>query len=401
MNIGGRLKQKPAVATVINRPGVPDFGWLVMTDLKRSLVTVLAGSIREIWILNRFAAMIIQVVADYHQDLLAKNCRPAFDVKKSNALLLSLLYPAIILFMKIVLVNNLTKKFKQFTAVNNISFFLQEGEILGLLGPNGAGKTTTIQMLLGVLLPTAGRISYFGKDFFQHREEILDQVNFSSTYTNLPWDLTVFENLHYTAYLYQITDRKKRINKIIDIFRLGKLVNQRLDQLSSGQITRVNLAKAFINFPKVLLLDEPTASLDPESARYIRDFLLSQRERFKVSIIFTSHNMAEVEEVCDRVIFINHGKIIADDTPANLARTIEICHVELNVPDGLKRTIEKCEKENLKYRLTGRYIIVDLKETKIPQFLHDLMRMGVTYNQIAIDKPTLEDYFIAKAKQSK
>ena len=302
--------------------------------------------------------------------------------------------------MDILQVKNLTKKFGKFTAVNNISFSLKEGEILGFLGPNGAGKTTTIQMLLGVLTPTLGQIFYFGKELQSNREKILENVNFSSTYTNLPWELTVKENLTYLSYLYQIKNRKQRIEKIVKIFRLEKLLNQQLQELSSGQLTRVNLAKALINFPKILLLDEPTASLDPEAASYIRHFLLKQRQQFKVSIIFTSHNMAEVEEVCDRVIFINHGKIIDDDTPQNLARKIETCHVELNVADGLKRTIEFCQEQKINYKLEGRYIIVDLKEKEIPQFLQTLMEKGVSYDQIAIDKPTLEDYFLLTAKKT-
>jgi ABC-2 type transport system ATP-binding protein len=302
--------------------------------------------------------------------------------------------------MDILQVKNLTKKFGNFLAVNNISFSLKEGEILGILGPNGAGKTTTIQMLLGVLTPTSGEIFYFGKKFQSNREKILENVNFSSTYTNLPWELTVKENLTYLSYLYQIKNRKQRIEKIVKIFRLEKLLNQQLQELSSGQLTRLNLAKALINFPKILLLDEPTAFLDPEAASYIRHFLLKQRQQFKVSIIFTSHNMAEVEEVCDRVIFINHGKIIDDDTPQNLARKIETCHVELNVADGLKRTIEICEEKKINYKLEGRYIIVDLKEKEIPQFLQTLMEKGVSYDQIAIDKPTLEDYFLLTAKKT-
>jgi len=302
--------------------------------------------------------------------------------------------------MDILQVKNLTKKFGSFVAVDNISFSLKEGEILGFLGPNGAGKTTTIQMLLGVLMPTSGEISYFGKDFRLNREKILENVNFSSTYTNLPWELTVKENLFYLSYLYRIKNRRQRIEKIVKIFRLEKLLDQQLQQLSSGQLTRLNLAKALINFPKILLLDEPTASLDPEAASYIRHFLLKQRQQFKVSIILTSHNMAEVEEVCDRVIFINHGKIIDDDTPTNLARKIETCHVELNVADGLKRTIEICQEKKINYKLEGRYIIVDLKEKEIPQFLQTLMEKGVSYDQIAIDKPTLEDYFLLTAKKT-
>ena len=175
--------------------------------------------------------------------------------------------------MAILAVSNLTKKFKEFIAVDNVSFDLKQGEILGLLGPNGAGKTTTIQMLLGILTPTSGSVSYFGKDLKKHREEILEKVNFSSTYTTLPWLLTVKECLHFLSYLYQISDRKKRISEIIEIFKLEELLNEKIQTLSSGQLTRVNLAKALINSPRVLLLDEPTASLDPDTAAYIRDFL--------------------------------------------------------------------------------------------------------------------------------
>ena len=230
-------------------------------------------------------------------------------------------------------VKNLSKVFgppaNVFTAVDNISFFVEEGEILGFLGPNGAGKTTTIQMMLGVLTPSGGSINYFGKDLNHNREEILEHVNFSTTYTNLPWALSVRENLTFISYLYDIKNRKKRVEEIVEIFKLGELTNKTMSQLSAGQQTRVNLAKAFVNKPKVLLLDEPTASLDPDIASYIRNIILEDRDLHKTTILWTSHNMAEVEEMCDRVIFINKGKIIADDTPDNLARSIQIAHVEL------------------------------------------------------------------------
>lgn len=303
--------------------------------------------------------------------------------------------------MDILRVSNLTKKFGAFTAVDNISFSLQEGEILGMLGPNGAGKTTTIQMLLGVLEPTAGDIRYFGKPLAAHHEEILERVNFSSSYTHLPWNLTVRENLRFMSYLYGIPDRPAQIQKIIALFRLNEFLNQPLVELSAGQLTRVNLAKAFLNSPRVLLLDEPTASLDPEAAKYIREFLLHERSRFQVSIILTSHNMAEVDEVCDRVVFINRGKIIADDTPETLARSIQTCHVELLIRDGLKRTIDYCAELRLDQRVEGRYIIVDVKEREIPAFLRGLMDRGIAYDEISIDKPTLEDYFLAVAGRDK
>lgn len=301
--------------------------------------------------------------------------------------------------MNILAVNNLSKKFKDKVAVNDISFSLQEGEILGLLGPNGAGKTTTLQMLLGVLTPTTGLIKYFGKDLGENRTEILEEVNFSSTYTKLPWRLSVKENLTFISYLYQIKNRQSRIKEIVKIFKIEQLINMPMTDLSAGQLTRVNLAKAFINYPKILLLDEPTASLDPDVATYIRDFLLEERKKFNVSIIITSHNMAEVEEVCNRVIFINNGKIIANDTPVGLAKTIEISHVELLVKDGLKRTEEFCQKQSYAYKIDGRYIVVDVKEREIAQFLRDLMNKGVYYDEISINKPTLEDYFLQMTRK--
>ena len=298
-------------------------------------------------------------------------------------------------------VKNLTKRFGNFTAVDNISFELREGEILGLLGPNGAGKTTTIQMLLGILTPTLGSITYFGKKLAEHREEILEQVNFSSTYTNFPWNLTVKEVLTYMSYLYAINNRKKRLGKIVEIFKINDLANKQIHELSSGQITRVNLAKAFLNFPKILLLDEPTASLDPDVARYIRDFLLNEQKEFNVSIILTSHNMAEVEEVCDRVIFIDNGKLIADNTPENLAKSVEISHVELLMIDAIKKAMQYFKSNNFPYRLEGKYIIVDVREKNIPELLRDLMDKKIFYDEISIQKPTLEDYFLHITSKAK
>ncbi len=296
-------------------------------------------------------------------------------------------------------VKNLTKKFGKFIAVDNISFSMADGEILGLLGPNGAGKTTTIQMLLGILVPTAGKIEYFGKNLFSHKEEILEKVNFSSTYTNLPWLMTVRENLTFVSYLYEIKNRRQRLEKIVSLFRLAELLNKKISELSSGQNTRVNLAKAFINFPKILLLDEPTASLDPETAKYMREFLLKERNEFGVSIVFTSHNMAEVEEVCDRVIFINSGKIVADDTPDNLAKSIEICHVNLVLIQGIEKAKKYFEAKDILYRVEGRSIICDIKEKNISSFLNDLNEENINYSEISIEKPTLEDYFLEAAKK--
>ncbi len=302
--------------------------------------------------------------------------------------------------MAILSVSQLEKKFKKgsetFVAIDDISFDMQEGEILGILGPNGAGKTTTIQMLLGVMRPTSGTINYFGKSIFDHESEIKEKLNFSTTYINLPWRLTVRENLTFTSYLYDIPDRRRRVDQIIELFRLQELEQMMQGDLSAGQLTRVNLAKSLINFPKVLLLDEPTASLDPEVSQFIREFLLNQRKQFQLSIIFTSHNMAEVEEMCDRIIFINKGKVVADDTPEKLAQTIEFAHVELVLPD-IEKAISYCKKHKIPFKHEAKNLIVDIKEKEIAQFLQKLSDENIRYDEISIEKPTLEDFFLQVA----
>ena len=294
--------------------------------------------------------------------------------------------------MNVLEVKNLTKKYNDFVAVDNVSFNLAQGEIVGFLGPNGAGKTTTLQMLLGVLLPTHGSVEYFGMELHKNRTEILEKVNFSSTYTNLPWLLTVKECLTYTSYLYKIKNRSEKVNEIVKLFKLEKLLGRRINELSAGQTTRVNLAKAFLNDPEVLLLDEPTASLDPDIAIYIRNFLLEYRKTHKLSIVITSHNMAEVTSLCDRVIFINHGKLIANDTPQNLAKTINVSHLELLITEG----IERIESLGIASKITkekNRFFI-ELHEDQITEYLRKLHDANIHFSEIAIKKPTLEDYFL-------
>ncbi len=301
--------------------------------------------------------------------------------------------------MKVLRAENLVKRFKGFTAVDDISFELKEGEILGMLGPNGAGKTTTIQMLLGILTPTGGRVEYFGLDFAKHREEILEKVNFSSTYVNLPWNLTVRENLTFISWLYAIPDRKKRLEEVRESFKLDDLWHKRTSELSSGQLTRLNLAKAFLNSPRVLLLDEPTASLDPGVARSVREFLTAEQKRSGLSIVFTSHNMSEVEEVCDRVIFVNRGKIIGDDTPRNLASSVSLGHVELRILAGLSAAQKYCKQRGFVHRTEKDFLRADLPNREIAEFLRELMVLGVRYDDISIEKATLEDYFLKVARQ--
>jgi ABC-2 type transport system ATP-binding protein len=189
------------------------------------------------------------------------------------------------------------KRTRPVIAVDDVSFVVATGEIVGLLGPNGAGKTTIIQMLLGATTKSRGNIEYFGQDMDKHRSEVLEWVSYASAYTRLPWQLTVFENLMVYARMYNVPDPSKRIHKLLAEFKMEKFAKKRMGSLSAGQTTRVILAKAFINYPKLILLDEPTASLDPESAQTVRQFLIRQQKKYKVAMLFTSHNMTEVAEV--------------------------------------------------------------------------------------------------------
>ncbi|MFO0707539.1 MAG: ABC transporter ATP-binding protein [Nitrospira sp.] len=215
-------------------------------------------------------------------------------------------------------VHNLTKRFGEFTAVNGISFAIRPGEILGLLGPNGAGKTTTMHMLLGLITPTAGTIAMFGLDLATHREEVLQQVNFSSTYISMPMSLTVEENLWVVARLYGLTDIPRRVDDIVKKLEMDEFRHKATRKLSSGQMTRLTLAKAFMTEPKILFLDEPTASLDPDIAHKIRALLKEERRASGLSILYTSHNMREMEEMSDRIIFLQRGNIVAEGTASEI-----------------------------------------------------------------------------------
>lgn len=215
----------------------------------------------------------------------------------------------------VVEVKNLTKIFNGFTAVDKVTFEIKKGEILGILGPNGAGKTTIIHMLTGVTAPTGGRIRIFGLDFHNNRESILKRINFSSTYSSMPYSLTVRENLRIFAILYGVKDRKKRIDELLEIFGIKELNKKLVRHLSSGQITRLCLVKALLNNPGILLLDEPTASLDPDMADKTRSLLKKFRKERGLSIIYTSHNMKEMEDMSDRLIFLDRGRILATGAP--------------------------------------------------------------------------------------
>lgn len=282
-----------------------------------------------------------------------------------------------------------------FVAVNDISFKLNAGEILGFLGPNGAGKTTTIQLLLSVMTPTKGSIYYFGNELQKNRSSALKHISFASTYVKLPGKLTVYENLAIAGQLYGITRStiSAKVKEFLQFFDMWHLQDRPCSTLSAGQTTRVMLIKAFLTDPKVVLLDEPTAALDPNIAYEIRSFILHQKKELGTSVLLTSHNMDEVAQVCDRIIVLKEGTIIADDTPKKLASSVSGAHISFVITDGLRRTLEYLQKRSINHHVKDRRLEITMDDEKIPQLLTDLMQMGVIYSHIDIERPTLEDYF--------
>ena len=217
-------------------------------------------------------------------------------------------------------VSGLCKRYATVRAVDDLSFSVAHGEIVGLLGPNGAGKTTTINMVLGVLEPTAGNILVEGRDVFSQRRAALARTNFAAVYATLPANLTVQENLRVFGLIYGVRELRARIEALLQQFDLQRFRDTRCGVLSSGEQTRVSLAKALLNRPSLLLLDEPTASLDPSTAQIVRTRIRELADRERCGILWTSHNMYEVEAVCDRVMFLSQGHILLEGDPRTLPR---------------------------------------------------------------------------------
>ncbi len=220
--------------------------------------------------------------------------------------------------MTAIHVESLTKRYRETLAVDDIGFTVPRGATLGLLGGNGAGKTTTIAMLLGLLVPTSGRITVLGHDMATDRFAALARMNFSSPYVALPARLTVAENLRTYAHLYNVPNTARRIGELAEELDLGPLLNRPAGKLSAGQKTRVALAKSLINRPELLLLDEPTASLDPDTGDLVRTWLERYRAESGCTVLLASHNMAEVERMCDTVLMMKQGRIVDRGTPADL-----------------------------------------------------------------------------------
>ena len=240
----------------------------------------------------------------------------------------------------VISVRGLTKRFEAVIAVDDISFDVAPGSTVALLGGNGAGKTTTISILLGLLLPTAGSVTVLGADMLRHRHRVLPRMNFSSPYVDLPHRLSVRENLTVYAHLYSVRHVRRRIDQLADDLAIGELMSRRTGNLSAGQKTRVALAKALLNRPELLLLDEPTASLDPDTADWVRGYLETYRSETGAAILLASHNMGEVERLCGEVLMMRRGHIVDRGTPAELIarygrRTLEEVFLDIARDRGI------------------------------------------------------------------
>src|SRR5437588_8329861 len=285
-------------------------------------------------------------------------------------------------------VDNLTKLYGDFRAVDRVSFSLEKGRIVGLLGPNGAGKTTTIQMLVGITLPDGGAIRYFGQDLHRHREACLQRINFCSSYNMLQNRITVWENLVVYARLYRIARAEEKIRELGAYFGVTELMRQRFLTLSAGQKTRVNLVKALLNDPEVVLMDEPTASLDPDIADRTLSLIETLRESRDLAIVYTSHQMDEVTRICDEVIFLDHGRIVAQDTPARLTRRIRNTHVRVRFngsPADVQRALHT-HFEQIELT-THNTVVVTTEEQRVPQAILEIGNAGVQILDIDIRKP--------------
>lgn len=307
--------------------------------------------------------------------------------------------------LSVLSVHNLHKTYpkEKNPALNGVSFEIKKGEIFGLLGPNGAGKSTAINIIAGLLLPDTGEVKIFGKDFFKETSWCQKQMNICTAYANLPYPLTVEQNLRVFAKLYSVKNPEKKIDEVLNIFNIEHLRKKKISKLSAGQTARVNLCKALINDPKLLLLDEPTSSLDPETAIAIRKRLKKLQKERGLTILWTSHNMPEVEEVCDRIAFLLNGNIHVINTPKNLLKMVKSQQVTITLLEKtsfLKKTLPQnfriLSQENQMLTLEIPY-----QAEALPDLLTFLKSNKLTYIDLHIEPPSLEHVFIEIAKKQK
>lgn len=303
--------------------------------------------------------------------------------------------------MSVLSVKNLTKRFGSFVAVDDISFEVAKGQVVGLLGPNGAGKSTTIHMLLGLTLPTRGQIIYFGHSFTDTRQNTLQRINYSSAFNTLQGRISSLENLLVFARLYQVKDAGKKIIELAEYFEAVDLLKQRFWDLSAGQKTRINLIKSMLNDPEIILMDEPTASLDPDIADKTLSLIEEMIRLRNLTVLFTSHNMNEVTRICDDVIFLDHGTIVAHDTPVGLTKQIPEAQLRLTFDNERKMVEDYLKAQNLKFTFENdSSVIIETHEERIPKIIFGISKAGVYMTDIGVKKPDLEDVFLQIARKN-
>ena len=297
-------------------------------------------------------------------------------------------------------VRNLTKKFNGFTAVDNISFEVKKGELFGLLGPNGAGKTTTINMLSTLLTPTSGHAKVCGYDIIKERDNVRRNIGIVFQEPALDNKLTGRENLEFHAMMYGMNkeERGKRIAEVLELVELSDKANVLVENYSGGMKRRLEIARGLIHKPKVLFLDEPTLGLDVQTRRHIWDYIKKLNEESNITIILTTHYMEEADYLCDRVAIIDHGKIIAMDTPKNLkdklGGDIITFEIEEKVDEfmdviGKLRFVKSVKKHNSKLTIT-----VGQGEKRIPELISMAQKKSANVKSVSLHKPSLEDVFL-------
>jgi ABC-2 type transport system ATP-binding protein len=306
--------------------------------------------------------------------------------------------------MNALTVKNLIKTYKtksgKIKAVDNISFSVKKGEIFGLLGVNGAGKSTTISILTGLQHADSGEVKIFGKDYKKHEEEIKLRSNVATAYYTLSFNLTVKQNLQVYARLYNVKNRNEKIAELLEKFMMTKHLNSRVRALSSGEKTRLSLIKSLLNDPELLFLDECTVGLDPDMAEVTRDLLQQHNKETGCTIIFTSHYMQEVERLCDRIAFMDEGKIVKIGTSKDLLKELEFQKIHLHFSHGIRKAKELLNKENIKFAEHKGILTFQLKNEQklLYNILEKFTKANIPFDDIQLDKPTLEDYFLKRAR---
>lgn len=305
-----------------------------------------------------------------------------------------------------IVVKNLVKNFPikggVVRAVKGVSFSIKKGEIFGLLGVNGAGKSTIINILSGLTLPDEGKVNIFGKDFFENEEEIKSSFNLATAYYCLSGHLTVLQNFKVYAKLYNLKNPEEKIKELSQRFMITSLFPVKVHSLSSGEKTRVVLVKALLNDPKLLFLDECTVGLDPDMAEVARDYLKRYNKETGCTMLFTSHYMQEVERLCDRIAFMDKGKIVKVGTAKELLKELQWQVIKLHFKNNLEQAKEIIKREHLEYQEEpDGFISFKIKNQNktIYPLLEKFIKAKIPFEDMHLEKPTLEEYFIQRSRK--